>query len=56
MCDQLADFLHEASKDDVVSVVILTGAGNSFCGGLDYQHLITTHNRQEAKRMVEKFK
>ncbi|XP_022806116.1 chromodomain Y-like protein 2 isoform X4 [Stylophora pistillata] len=56
MCEQLAGFLHEASKEDVVSVVILTGAGNSFCSGLDYQHLIATHNRQEAKRMVEKFK
>lgn len=56
MCDQLANLLHEASKDEDVTVVMLTGAGDSFCSGLDYQHLVKTHHRQEAKRMVEKFK
>jgi len=56
MCDQLAGFLHEASNEEHVSVVVLTGAGDSFCSGLDYQQLIKTHHRQEAKRMVEKFK
>ena len=56
MCDQLANFLHEASKDDDVSVVVLTGAGDNFCSGLDYQELVNTHHRQSAKRMVEKFK
>lgn len=56
MCDQLANFLHEASKDDDVSVVVLTGAGDNFCSGLDYQDLVNTHLRQSAKRMVEKFK
>ncbi|XP_073233739.1 chromodomain Y-like protein 2 isoform X1 [Porites lutea] len=56
MCDQLANFLHEASKDDDVSVVVLTGAGDNFCSGLDYQDLVNTHHRQSAKRMVEKFK
>lgn len=56
MCDQLAGFLHEASNEEQVSIVVLTGAGDNFCAGLDYQQLITTHQRQEAKRMVEKFK
>ena len=56
MCEQLAGFLHEASKEEQVSVVILTGVGESFCSGLDYQQLVITHQRQEAKRMVEKFK
>ncbi|XP_078364725.1 enoyl-CoA delta isomerase 3, peroxisomal-like isoform X2 [Oculina patagonica] len=56
MCEQLAGFLHEASKEEHVSVVVLTGAGDNFCSGLDYQQLVMTHQRQEAKRMVEKFK
>ena len=56
MCDQLANLLHEATKEDSVKVVVLTGAGESFCSGLDYQDLIKTHHKHETKRMVEKFK
>jgi len=57
MCDQLANLLHEATKEEEVKVVVLTGTGDSFCSGLDYQDLlVSTHPRQEAKRMVEKFK
>ena len=56
MCDQLANLLHEATKEEVVKIVVLTGAGESFCSGLDYQELLNNLPRHETKRMVEKFK
>lgn len=56
MCDQLANLLHEAAKEEVVKIVVLTGAGESFCSGLDYQELLNNLPRHETKRMVEKFK
>ncbi|XP_015747929.1 PREDICTED: chromodomain Y-like protein 2 [Acropora digitifera] len=56
MCDQLANLLHEATKDEEVKLVVLTGMGESFCSGLDYEQLLRAHHRHDTKRMVEKFK
>ena len=56
MCDQLANLLHEATKDEEVKLVMLTGMGESFCSGLDYEQLLRAHHRHDTKRMVEKFK
>lgn len=56
MCDQLASLLHEAAREEEVKVIVLTGAGESFCSGLDYQKLLISHHRHDVIRMVEKFK
>ena len=56
MCDQLANLLHEATKDEEVKLVVLTGMGESFCSGLDYEQFLGAHHRHDTKRMVEKFK
>ena len=56
MCDQLANILHEASKEEQIVAVMIIGAGDDFCSGLDYSSLSSAQQRQEAKKMVEKFK
>ncbi len=40
MVKQLADSLSEAESDSGLSVVILTGAGRSFCAGLDLSLMV----------------
>lgn len=37
---QLSDALEEARRDGALSVVVITGAGRSFCAGLDLELLI----------------
>ena len=55
MCEQLSNMLHEAAKEDV-NVIVLSGAGDCFCGGLDYSFLINNpHYKAAAKLMTEKF-
>lgn len=58
MCEEFASALHEAGKDDRINVVVVTGAGDYFCSGLDYGQLIDSQAplKQQAKLVVEKFK
>ena len=36
MPDELQDAVHRASLDDAVKVIVLRGAGRSFCAGFDF--------------------
>ncbi|MCB1153707.1 MAG: crotonase/enoyl-CoA hydratase family protein [Deltaproteobacteria bacterium] len=36
MLDELDDLLKRANRDDEVKIIILEGAGDSFCGGFDF--------------------
>ena len=36
MPDELEAAVHEATRDDAVKVIVLRGAGRSFCGGFDF--------------------
>ena len=58
MCEEFVSALHEAAKEDHVNVVMVTGAGEFFCSGLDYSQLIDCHCplKSQAKLLVEKYK
>lgn len=36
MIDQLDDALRDANRDDAIKVIVLQGAGDTFCGGFDF--------------------
>lgn len=36
MLDRLSDALRDANRDDEVRVIVLQGAGDSFCGAFDF--------------------
>src|SRR5450432_3105556 len=41
--DDLVGLLHEAEQDDSVRVIILKGAGSSFCAGHDYDDAVRSY-------------
>ena len=52
LIDELTQALHEAETCDC-GVVILTGAGPSFCSGLDMEHLATMNARTPQEHRVD---
>jgi methylglutaconyl-CoA hydratase len=52
LIDELTQALHEAETCDC-GVVILTGAGPSFCAGLDMEHLATMNARTPQEHRVD---
>ena len=36
LIEQLDDALRDANRDDGIKVIVLQGAGDSFCGGFDF--------------------
>jgi 2-(1,2-epoxy-1,2-dihydrophenyl)acetyl-CoA isomerase len=56
MRQELAGVVGEATSDDRVRVVVITGAGRAFCAGADVaylQDLITTGDWESARELVE---
>jgi len=49
MRDELIKIFAEANRDDMVRVVVVTGAGEAFCAGADLSHGGSTFD--EIKRM-----
>jgi methylglutaconyl-CoA hydratase len=55
----LADALHEAADDEVTRAVVLTGAGDAFCAGLDLRELeglserSTEENRADSRGLAD---
>ena len=48
-CDELAEALWRANDDADVNVVILTGAGKSFCAGGDLKAIRRSEERRVGK-------
>src|SRR5262245_58338102 len=40
LIDRLSNALAEAANDESLNVVVITGAGTTFCAGLDLNHLL----------------
>lgn len=56
MADELLDAINNASTDNAVKVVVLTGSGRAFCAGGDVDSpMFSVTNAGEAKGMVEQF-
>ncbi|GGH14027.1 enoyl-CoA hydratase/isomerase family protein [Silvibacterium dinghuense] len=53
MVEELTSALLEAAADERCGVVILTGAGQSFCAGLDLDHLATMEQRTTEEHRQE---
>lgn len=51
----LGDALFETGKDASVNVVVITGAGTSFCAGLDLNHLISLDHDEKGGYMRSLF-
>lgn len=52
---QLAAALQAIDADDGIRVVVLTGAGNSFCAGLDLMHLVQLDTEARVEYMRSAF-
>ncbi len=58
LISSLAEVLERTDEDDDIHVVLLTGAGTSFCAGLDLDHLVrpapsTTCGRRSPRQVYE---
>lgn len=51
MIQALGDALSDVAKDSSVNVLVINGAGKSFCAGLDLHHLITLDADDKAEYM-----
>ena len=53
MIDDWADAVRAAAEDDAVRVVILTGAGDAFCSGIDLSVLSQPEERELIKALAD---
>jgi len=52
---ELQDALKQASKDDTIRVVILTGAGKAFCSGQDLKDIAGSSNRSLSDSLYKRY-
>ena len=53
LMEELTHALHEAAANPGCGVILLTGAGSSFCAGLDLDHLETLHARTPSEHRAD---